>query len=807
MSLSVGAVVAQFKSDVSGMKSGIAEVRKDIGGLGDNFKTLAGDLKNIGTTLSVAVTAPLVLFGKTAFDTAVTTEAAWKRVQKVYDGTADSISNELMPAAKALSIEFGKNKMQVIEVMEGLAAMGETGSGLIDKTRQAMHFAANGGMELNQALAAVVATSAVFGVKGDELNKMLATMNTTENAGTASMADLGNAINTVGNVAKASGVGVKELNAMMSVLRQRAVDGTEGANALKTIFTRLRRPSEEAAEIMDKYGISIFETTKKTGTFTKTVGGNADEVKKLQKVLESKTESLKKYEAGINGANLSEDARKKKLEQIRAEIVNTETALKSNMGTTQQYNGTVDVSTGKLKSANQILIDIAKSWQKMTDAEREEVSFSLGTMFQKDKFLALMDDLNSENSEYNRILQAQADDTANLSKYNEELNIFLEQSQTKVEQSKIAWAELKETFGKLIIEGVLPLLAKLRDLFKFIEQLSPSSQKAILAFMGIAAIIPPILIILGTLISSIMTIGSAFTAIGGIVAGVATTAFAPLIATIAAVGVVIAALKTAWDNNTAGIRDKWVEIYNTIKPLWQQFIMLLQQLQPVITWLWQNILQPFFTWLFDTFVNVLANIAVHVTGFIQVVIGIFQLLASTVMVVIQLLVATITGDWGKMGEIVTAYTENLKSGLTSIFNGILNFIKGWGGAVYSALVQPFVDAFNKIKDVANQIKEAASEINPFKKHSPSLVELVTKGTGIIGDQYANLAEKVGNLDFGARIADIGSIGAQMAGAALPGVTPAGKQVTINNYNQIADGVDAQQFNENLAYQLRTRADL
>jgi len=511
----------------------------------------------------------------------------------------------------------------------------------------------------------------------------------------------------------------------MSVLRQRAVDAGEGANALKTIFTRLRRPNEEATEIMAKYGVVVQSTD------------------------------------------------------------------------------------GKIQEADKTLVQIAGSWQKMTDAEREELSFSLGTMFQKDKFLALMNDLNQENSEYNRILEAQADDTANLSKYNEELNIFLDQSKTKVDQAKIAWAELKQTFGEIIVKAILPLLEKFKGLVNWIDSLPQSVQTGIVAFAAVAAIIGPVLIILGTLISSIMTIGTAFGAISGIVSAIVTPAFLPLLAIIGAIGIAILALKQAWEANTAGIRDLWLSVFASMKPIWDQFLLMLQALAPVVTWLWQNILQPFFTWLWNTFVTVFANIVVHLSGAIQIIIGIFQLLSSVVMFIITALAALVTGDWSKMTAAVTALTNSFKAGLSNIFNGILSFVKGWGGAMFSAMVQPFIDAFNKIKEVAKKIAEAAKEISPFTKHSPSLVELVTKGTGIIADQYANLSAKVTALDFGAKIADIGNIGdISSPNLALEGAGGGvGKQVTINNYNTVQDSVDAQQLSESLAYQLRSRADL
>ena len=83
--------------------------------------------------------------------------------------------------------------------------------------------------------------------------------------------------------------------------------------------------------------------------------------------------------------------------------------------------------------------------------------------------------------------------------------------------------------------------------------------------------------------------------------------------------------------------------------------------------------------------------------------------------------------------------------IPDLVNGIINWIAQLpgriGGAlagVGSALSQPFVDAFNRIIDWAKKAWEWIKKVNPFSKGSPSLVDLVQKGTAVISQKYGNM---------------------------------------------------------------------
>lgn len=134
---------------------------------------------------------------------------------------------------------------------------------------------------------------------------------------------------------------------------------------------------------------------------------------------------------------------------------------------------------------------------------------------------------------------------------------------------------------------------------------------------------------------------------------------------------------------------------------------------------------------------IMNQIVLIISGVMQVIGGIIR----TVMAVIR-------GDWGAAWE-----------GIKSVFNGIVDVIRGstigqmltaafdvvkkiggWFSDMKDKVLGVIRDLLDKLKQPFEQIKDMLSNLNPFQRHSPSLVDNVLGGIDVIRKSYASLSD-------------------------------------------------------------------
>lgn len=83
----------------------------------------------------------------------------------------------------------------------------------------------------------------------------------------------------------------------------------------------------QGAEALDYYTTGFEELGTVTYAYTTIAGSNRAELERLQGVYEQALQDIRDYEAGIKGTTLSEEARAKKLDELRQKAENTQTAM------------------------------------------------------------------------------------------------------------------------------------------------------------------------------------------------------------------------------------------------------------------------------------------------------------------------------------------------------------------------------------------------------------------------------------------------------------------------------------------------
>ena len=109
----------------------------------------------------------------------------------------------------------------------------------------------------------------------------------------------------------------------------------------------------------------------------------------------------------------------------------------------------------------------------------------------------------------------------------------------------------------------------------------------------------------------------------------------------------------------------------------------------------------------------------------------------------QRIKSAIVGPVNVAWDWITGKLGSLKSWIKNTWNDIVTFFKNIASQIVSAITKPFDDAKRKIEKTAEEIRKLADKINPFHKESPSLVDNVRKGLGIIKKEFASL----GNINI------------------------------------------------------------
>ena len=135
--------------------------------------------------------------------------------------------------------------------------------------------------------------------------------------------------------------------------------------------------------------------------------------------------------------------------------------------------------------------------------------------------------------------------------------------------------------------------------------------------------------------------------------------------------------------------------------------------------------------------------------------------------------ARFAGPWAALFTTIVSFVVAFRSQIAQVWNNLVSYfadssnemtsavISAWN-SLPSAVTNALVAVARVVQTAALQIYEWFSYINPFARHSPSLVENVTEGMDIVGKQFAKASTTIGGHVRGA-YADIKAFGNAVRG--------------------------------------------
>lgn len=349
-----------------------ADAEKDVKDLGDaadssggKLDKFAGIAKGLVAALGAATIAVGAFAGATVntgmeFDGSMSQVAATMGYSVEELNTAGSEANETYNELRNFAMEMGASTAfsatQAADALNYMALAGYDAETSMTMLPNVLNLAAAGGMELATASDMVTDAQSALGLTLDETADMVDKMAKASSKSNTSVAQLGDAILTVGGTAKNLAGGTTELSTALGILADNGVKGAEGGTALRNIILSLSAPTDKAAAALKDLGVEVYDAE-----------GN---LRPLNETFEDMNAALGKMTQGEQTQALNEIFNKVDLKSVNALLANTVSGL-DNVGAALESSG---VDWSKYKD---------KAWASvdgMSEGLIEDIKYNLGEL-------------------------------------------------------------------------------------------------------------------------------------------------------------------------------------------------------------------------------------------------------------------------------------------------------------------------------------------------------------------------------------------------------------------------------------------
>lgn len=249
-----GTIVIETDLDKTGIEKSLGQ----LGSLASSgSKVAVGAIA--GITAAVGGVAAASIKVGMDFESSMSQVAATMGITKAEIANGSESFEKLKQAAKDAGANTQFSASQSAEALNYLALAGYDAEKSVQALPTVLNLAAAGGLELGYASDLVTDSMSALGLSTDELEGFVDKLAKTSQKSNTNVAQLGEAILTVGGTAKVLAGGTTELNTALGILADNGVKGAEGGTALRNVILSLSAPTDQARAKMKELGLEVFD--------------------------------------------------------------------------------------------------------------------------------------------------------------------------------------------------------------------------------------------------------------------------------------------------------------------------------------------------------------------------------------------------------------------------------------------------------------------------------------------------------------------------------------------------------------------
>lgn len=259
MATTIGTIVAKLLLNVENFSSNLSKVQGEmeatkkklegLGKLGDGFE-------DVGKKMTKSITLPIVGLGTAAVAASTNFEQAMSKVKAISNATGEE-----MEMLNKKAIEMGaKTKFSAKESADAFTYMAMAGwdvKSMMDGIDGIMNLAAADGLDLATTSDIVTDALTGFGLAAKDSAHFADVLAVASSASNTNVSMLGESFKYIAPVAGALKYSIEDTAVALGLMANAGVKASQAGTTLRMAITRMIKPPDEAAEMMNMLGISV----------------------------------------------------------------------------------------------------------------------------------------------------------------------------------------------------------------------------------------------------------------------------------------------------------------------------------------------------------------------------------------------------------------------------------------------------------------------------------------------------------------------------------------------------------------------
>lgn len=265
MAVNMGTAIAYLELDTSKFTKGFASARNDLQQFNNSSASISTRMTGLsnamvatGSVLTKSVSVPLLTIGAAALKTTADFDAGMSEV-KAISGATGTEFKQLETKAIQMGAKTKYSATEAASAFKYMAMAGWDTNDMLSGISGVMNLAAASGEDLATTSDIVTDALTAFGLSAKDSSHFADILAQASSRSNTNVGLMGETFKYVAPVAGALGYSAEDCAVAIGLMANSGIKASQAGTALRSLFTRLAKPTDTVAAAMEKYNITLTD--------------------------------------------------------------------------------------------------------------------------------------------------------------------------------------------------------------------------------------------------------------------------------------------------------------------------------------------------------------------------------------------------------------------------------------------------------------------------------------------------------------------------------------------------------------------